>query len=49
MMVELYHRVLDEFGKPTEWAVHIVVPIFKWMGDGIECTCCDAVKFFYMV
>ena len=40
MMTEIYHRVLDGFGMLVEWALGIVVPIFKGMGDTRNCSCC---------
>ena len=37
-------RVLDGYGMPVEWALSIVVPIFKGKGDIRNCSCYGAVK-----
>ena len=29
VMAKIHQRILDEFGMPAEWALCIVVPIFK--------------------
>ena len=39
-----YVTVLDGFGMPAEWALSIVVQIFKGKGDIRKCSCCRAVK-----
>ena len=44
MMAEICERVLDGFGIPAEWALHIVVPIFKEKGDIKNSCCYGAVK-----
>ena len=44
VMAEICQRVLDGFGMPVEWALGIVVPIFKGMGDVRNCSCYCAVK-----
>ena len=36
--------VLDGFGMPAEWALSIVVPIFKGKDDIRNCCCNRAVK-----
>ena len=36
--------VLDGFGMPIEWALSIVVLIFKWKGDIRNCSCYGAMK-----
>ena len=33
VVAEICQWVLDGFGMPVEWALSIVVPIFKWNGD----------------
>ena len=43
-MAEICLRVLDGFGMPVEWALSIVVPIFKGIGDIRSCICYRAVK-----
>ena len=43
MMAEICHRNLDRSGMPAEWALSIVVPIFKGKGDISNCY--RAVKF----
>ena len=44
MMVEIRQRILGGFGMPVEWAVSIVVPIFKGKGDIRNCSCYGVVK-----
>ena len=44
MMAEICQRVLDGFGIPAEWALSIVVTIFKGNGDIRNCSCYRAVK-----
>ena len=44
-MAEICQKVLDAFGMPAEWALSIVVPIFKGKGDILNCSCYRAVKF----
>ena len=44
VMAEIYQKVLDGFGMPAEWAVSIVVQIFKWKGDIQNCSCYCAVE-----
>ena len=44
-MAEICLRVLDGFAMPVEWALCIVVPIFKGKGDIRNCSCYEAVKF----
>ena len=43
-MAEACQRVLDEFGIQVEWAISIVVPIFKGKGNIWNCSCNRAVK-----
>ena len=43
-MDEICQRTLDGFGMPVEWALTIVVPIFKGKGDIRNCGCYVAVK-----
>ena len=43
-MAEICQKVLDGFGMPAEWAISIVVPIFKGKGDIQDCGCYRAVK-----
>ena len=43
-MVEICQKVLDGFEMPAEWALSIVVPIFKWKGDIRKCSCYGTVK-----
>ena len=45
VMVEICQKVLDGFGMPAEWALSIVVPIFKRKGDIRNCNCYCVVKF----
>ena len=42
---EICLRVQDGFGMPAEWALHIVVQIFKGMGDVRNYRCYSAVTF----
>ena len=37
VMSEVCQRVLDGFGMPAEWALSIVIPIFKGKGDIRNC------------
>ena len=39
VMAEICQKVLDGFGIPAEWALRIVVPIFKGNGDTRNCSC----------
>ena len=39
VMAEICQNVLDGFGKPAEWALGIVVSIFKGKGDIRNCSC----------
>ena len=39
LTAEIYQRVLDVFEMPVEWALCIVVPIFKGKGDIRNCSC----------
>ena len=39
VMAEICLKVLDGFGMPAEWALSIVVPIFKGMGEIRNCSC----------
>ena len=39
-----YVRILDVFGMPAEWAMSIVVPIFKGKCDVRNCSCYGAVN-----
>ena len=39
VMAEICRKVLDRFGMPAEWALSIVVPIFKGKGDIHSCSC----------
>ena len=43
-MVEICQKVMDGFGMPAEWALSIVVPIFKGNDDILNCGCYKAVK-----
>ena len=45
VMPEICQKVLDGFGMSAEWALGIVVPIFKGKGDIRGCSCYGAVKF----
>ena len=40
---EMCQRVTDGFGMPVEWALSIVVPIFKRKGDILKCGSYGAV------
>ena len=44
VMADISHNVLDGFGIPVEWALSIVVPIFKGKGDIRTCNCHRAVN-----
>ena len=37
VMVELFLGVSDGRGMPDDWALSVVVPIFKEKGDAISC------------
>ena len=37
VMVELCQRVLDGKGMPDEWALSVVIPIFKGKGNAMSC------------
>ena len=37
LIVELCQSVLDGRGMPDEWALNVVVPIFKGKGDALNC------------
>ena len=43
-MVELCESVLDGGGMPDEWALSVVVPIFKGKGDARSCGAYRGVK-----
>ena len=43
-MVELCESVLDGGGMPDEWALSVVVPIFKGKGDAMSCGVYRGVK-----
>ena len=45
VMVELCQGVLKGKGMPTEWALTIMVPIFKGKGDAMSCGAYREVKF----
>ena len=42
--MELCQRVLDGRGKPDEWKIGVIVPIFKRKGDVISCGSYRAVR-----
>ena len=44
MMVELCHGVLDGRGMPDEWALGVMVPIFKIKEDALSCEAYRRVK-----
>ena len=44
VMAEICLGVLDGFGMPVEWALSIVFPMFKGMGDISKYSCYSAVK-----
>ena len=44
VMADICQKVLDGFGISAEWALRIVVPIFKGKGDILNCSCYGAVK-----
>ena len=44
VMVELCQRVLDGKGMPDEWALSVVIPIFKGRGDAMSCGAYRGVK-----
>ena len=35
----------DGYGKPSEWVLSIVFPIFNGNGDVLYCSCYRAMKF----
>ena len=39
MIARICQKVLDGFGAPVEWAINIVVPIFKVKVDVRNCSC----------
>ena len=45
MKAEICQKILDGFCIPDEWALRIVVPIFKRKGDIRNCSCNRAVTF----
>ena len=44
VMGEIHQRVPDGFGMSVEWALRIVVPIFKRNGDVRKFSCYRAIK-----
>ena len=48
-MAETCQRVLDVFGMPVQWALGIVVPIFKGKGDIRNCSCYGDMKLLERV
>ena len=44
VIVEICQNVQDGIGMPAEWALGIVVPIFKGKSDIRNCSCYRAVK-----
>ena len=44
VMVELCQSMLDGRGMPDEWALSVVVPIFKGKGDAMNCGAYRGVK-----
>ena len=44
MIAEICQKVLGGFGMPAEFALSMVVPIFKGKGDIRNCSCYRAVK-----
>ena len=44
VMAEICPNVLDRFGMPAEWALCIVVSIFKGKSEIRNCSCNRAVK-----
>ena len=44
LMAEICQQVFGGFGMPAEWAVSIMVPIFKGKGDIRNCRCYRTVK-----
>ena len=44
VMAEICQKVQDGFGMPVEWALSIMVPIFKGNCDIRNCSCYRAVK-----
>ena len=45
VMVEICPKILDKFGILVEWALSIVVPIFKRDGDIRKCSCYRGMTF----
>ena len=43
-MADICRKVIDGIGMPAEWALGIVVPIFKGKGDIRNCSFYRAVK-----
>ena len=46
VMAEICQKVLGGCGMPAEWALSIMVTIFKGKGDIRNCSCYRAVKLF---
>ena len=44
VMMELCQGVLDGRGMPDEWALSVLVPIFKEKGDVLSCSSYRGVK-----
>ena len=44
VLMELCHRILDEKGLPEDWAISVVIPMFKGKGDTINCGMHRGVK-----
>ena len=44
VLVELCQGVLDGRGMPDEWALSVMVPIFKKKGDALSCEAYRGVK-----
>ena len=44
VMADVCQKILDGFGMPAEWALSIMVPIFKGKGDIRNCSSYRAVK-----
>ena len=44
VIVELCQGVLDGRGMPDDWALSVVVPIFKDKGDAMSCMAYRGVK-----
>ena len=43
-MMELCQSVLDGRRMPNDWAPSVVIPIFKWKGDAMNCMAYRGVK-----